>query len=81
MIETVLKEREKTHGNFCHHAQTAQRLKAVMHASRNWSSLSNADREALEMIQHKVARILSGDPNHADHWIDITGYATLRIER
>ncbi len=81
MIEAVLKEREKTHGNFCHQAQTAQQLKAAMHKARNWSSLSDADREALDMIAHKIARILSGDPNHVDHWIDISGYATLRIER
>jgi hypothetical protein len=81
MINDVLKEREKTHGSFFHHAQATQQLKAVMRTTYNWSNLNNADREALEMIAHKIARILSGDPDHADHWVDIAGYATLRIER
>lgn len=29
------------------------------------------------MILAKIARIVSGDPNHADHWDDIAGYALL----
>lgn len=33
--------------------------------------------EALDMIQHKIGRILSGNPNEPDHWHDIAGYATL----
>jgi hypothetical protein len=33
------------------------------------------------MIMHKVARILNGDPNYADNWIDIAGYATLVADR
>jgi hypothetical protein len=33
----------------------------------------------LEMIAHKIARILSGDPNHRDHWEDIAGYAELVV--
>jgi hypothetical protein len=37
--------------------------------------------EALEMICHKIARVLNGDPNHHDHWHDIAGYATLVANR
>lgn len=29
------------------------------------------------MIQHKIGRILNGDPAYADSWHDIAGYATL----
>ena len=32
------------------------------------------------MIAVKIARILNGDPNHFDSWIDIAGYATLAAE-
>lgn len=38
-------------------------------------------REALEMIAHKIARILNGDPNYADSWVDIAGYAKLIADR
>jgi hypothetical protein len=34
-------------------------------------------RESLDMIAHKIARILNGNPNVHDHWHDIAGYATL----
>lgn len=37
--------------------------------------------EALEMIAHKIARICNGDPNYADNWVDIAGYATLVANR
>jgi hypothetical protein len=39
--------------------------------------LNPSQREALDMIQHKIGRILAGNPNHHDHWHDIAGYATL----
>jgi hypothetical protein len=81
MIESLLNERHKTHGNFREHAIVTQLLKRIMRNSPNWASLSMDDKEALEMIAHKIARILCGDPNHADHWVDISGYATLRVKR
>jgi hypothetical protein len=47
--------------------------------AEGWKRLSVGQREALEMIAHKIARILSGDPNHKDHWEDIAGYAELVV--
>lgn len=37
--------------------------------------------EALEMIAHKIGRIINGDPNYADSWHDIAGYAKLVADR
>jgi hypothetical protein len=34
-------------------------------------------REALDQIAVKLARILSGDPTCADDWRDLAGYAWL----
>ena len=33
------------------------------------------------MIIAKLSRIIYGNPNHADHWIDIAGYAKLVSDR
>ena len=33
------------------------------------------------MFAHKIGRILVGDPNHRDHWDDISGYAVLVADR
>ena len=44
------------------------------HAERG---IDPVHREALDMIASKIARILSGDATHVDHWVDIGGYAEL----
>lgn len=77
-----LEERAKTHGDFTDHAFFTQELKAVMKRHpEKWDRLNRCQRESLEMIQHKVGRILAGDPNVKDHWDDIAGYATLVSDR
>jgi len=76
-IEKILEDRAKTHGDFAKHAQYTQRIKNVMKDTINWLALTHADKEALEMIAHKIGRILAGNPNEADHWDDIAGYAKL----
>ena len=76
-LTTTLADRKKSHGNFADNAVVIQNLKRVMRDTENWGSLSSSQREALEMIQHKIGRILSGNANHIDSWHDISGYATL----
>lgn len=74
---TVLVERGKRYGMFSEHARITQNIKRAMEDSPNWKSLAPDQREALEMIAHKAGRILNGDPNYDDSWVDISGYATL----
>ena len=78
-INEILAERGKTHGDFKDHAETAQRLKSTLREqSKDWQiDFSHTQQEALEMICHKIARIVAGNPNFVDHWRDIAGYATL----
>lgn len=64
-------------GEFIDNARVCQGIKQVMHASPNWAELPDDMKEALEMIAHKTARILNGDPMYADSWHDIAGYAKL----
>lgn len=80
-INEVLAERGKRYGMFADHAVLSQQLKDVMRARAAWAELMEDQREALEMVQHKVARILNGDPGYADSWRDIAGYATLVADR
>jgi len=81
-VNDTLNERGNRYGAFDSHAQITQRLKEVMQGSvddvpTNWKTLSASQREALEMIAHKIGRILNGDPNYADSWHDIAGYSIL----
>ncbi len=76
-IEDTLKERGSRYGCFKDLAEISGNLRNVMELSPNWKGLSLDKQEALIIIMHKVARILNGDPEYADSWHDIAGYATL----
>lgn len=82
-IEEILEERGRRYGKFEDHAAVTQRLKDIMqgHANFRGTSLAPDQREALEMIAHKIGRILNGDPNYSDSWDDIAGYAKLVGDR
>ncbi len=76
-IERTLEERGSRYGTFSGHARISQAIKQAMYDSSNWATLSADKKEALEMIAHKIARILNGDPNFHDSWYDIVGYSKL----
>ena len=76
-INTTLAERGKRYGDFAGHAGVTQRIKAEIVSAPRYARLTPSQREALDMIAHKVGRILNGDPNYPDSWHDIAGYATL----
>ena len=76
-VDSTLAERQRRYGDFSQHAQISQDLQRSMRKVAAWNDLSDTHREALQMIQHKVARILNGDPDYRDNWHDIQGYAKL----
>lgn len=76
-VDAILVERGARYGSFEGHAAVSQAIKRAMRESRNWDTLSDVAREALEMNAHKVARILNGDPAYLDSWDDIIGYTRL----
>ena len=95
-IEDVLAERGKRYGQFEQHADITQALKKIMSGYAGSVALSkqSVERvvsrveqmqpdqiECLEMIAHKIGRILNGDPNYEDSWRDIAGYTTLVANR
>jgi hypothetical protein len=83
MITEILDERGKRYGKFKNHANISQRLKYVVAdaLSNRKGVVEDDQREALDMICHKIARIVNGDPDYADSWVDIAGYAQLVADR
>jgi hypothetical protein len=77
----LLVERGKTHGDYTVHARITCNIKAMMHNEDNWKGLKATQAESLDMIAHKIGRILAGDPDFRDHWDDIAGYAKLVADR
>ena len=82
-IDTILNTRAFNYGTFLDNARVTQRLKAVAHqfAGQNNKTFDADQAEALDMIFTKIGRILNGDSNHTDSWLDIAGYATLVADR
>lgn len=88
LIQETLASRAGTHGDFRENGRIMQRLKDTARTGFNWpyemmragsNPLTPEQCEAIDMIFHKVGRILSGNPNEPDHWFDIAGYATLIV--
>ena len=79
--DQVLSERGSRYGIFAEHARITQSLKDLFQNESNWSKLEADQKEALEMVAHKIGRILNGDPNYDDSWVDIAGYASLVAKR
>jgi len=80
-VNSTLQERGKRYGEFEHQAWYAQGIKAIMQSSPNWVEMEDDQREALDLIANKIGRILNGDPNYDDSWLDIGGYAQLIVNR
>lgn len=78
-LASTLEQRGNRYGAFSEHARATQALKKSMRDfdPTKWDALSDSAKEALEMVAHKIGRILNGDPLYADSWVDIAGYTQL----
>lgn len=82
-VDVTLDARAVDYGKFIEGAEVMQMLKRVVQ-----NALSNRDKvlahdqaESMDMIIHKIGRIINGNPDVVDHWLDIAGYAKLVADR
>lgn len=82
-VDTVLDSRAKDYGKFIEGAEIMQMLKRLVHnyIEDRGTPLAFDQREAIDMIIHKMGRIINGNPDKVDHWTDIAGYAKLVADR
>jgi hypothetical protein len=80
-INNILDERGNRYGDFSSNATTTQLIKQAINLGDTANKLSFYQRESLEMIAHKISRIVNGDANYIDSWVDIIGYAQLVIDK
>lgn len=84
-LDKILKERGGNYGPFSGHALAAQLIKGVISEALQKNELYHAMSleqrailtEGLDMIAHKIGRIVNGNPFYDDSWKDIAGYATI----
>lgn len=80
-LNEVLAARGSNYGTFMDNATHAQVLKDLIRTMPKYKALEMDQREALDNILQKIARMLNGKPEYADNWVDIAGYATLVVNR
>lgn len=71
----LLKERGGKHGDFTLGAEFTQDVMAELMQEPNWTRLAAFHREGIHMIVHKLQRVMVGQHDYDDHWLDIEGYA------
>lgn len=79
-VDQILGERGNRYGTFESNAKTCQLLKNVLHSQDGWYRLSYVQREAVEMMMHKISRLVNGDATYLDTVVDIAGYNQLMLE-
>ena len=79
-MKTKKIDRQKTHGPWELQSIMDEAIMQTFYAGPNFSRLTPSQKSALRMISTKLSRILTGDPNHVDHWADIAGYCERVIE-
>lgn len=93
-LNETLNERGNRYGKFDQHAEITQAIKSILRGeiptlkdetkeklARVYAALAPDQKETLEMTAHKIGRILNGDPNYSDSWLDIGGYNKLVADR
>jgi hypothetical protein len=76
-LEQILQDREADYGQFKMLAKLSQDLKEVVARQYKWGEMPPNHKESIEMILHKISRLVNGNSHKADTWLDIAGYATL----
>lgn len=80
-LDKTLDQRGQSYGDFKTHAAIAQGMKRSMELGKSYHLLDDDMKESLEMVCHKIGRIVNGDPRYKDSWHDIIGYVALVEKR
>ena len=80
-IDKILSERQDQYGDFFNRSKISQDFKNLIRQGESYRLLKADQKEALEMIATKMGRIVNGDPDYLDSWVDIQGYCQLIIDR
>lgn len=80
-LDDTLKARGQTYGDFTDNAAVAQEIKDAVRRSPHYNNLRPIHKEAIDVMASKISRIVTGDPEYADNWQDIQGYAKITQDR
>ena len=80
-VEKMLKERGDKYGEYGEFARTCQALKREVRSNMGWyKDMPDYIHESIDMILHKITRIVNGDAREEDNLLDIIGYAEIALK-
>lgn len=77
-VDSILSERQSQYGCYEDVAKTTQDILKALRIG-NYENMPAPHQEALHMIASKIARLVHGNANHLDSWVDIGGYSKLIV--
>lgn len=80
-LNEVIQQRRGRYGPLIESGEVAMKLEDYLRSLPGWERLAYDQREALAMVMHKISRIMCGDPNYDDSWVDIAGYVQNVVNR
>lgn len=80
-LEQTIAQRRGRYGPLIESGEVAMKLEDYLRSLPGWERLAYDQREALAMVMHKISRIMCGDPDYDDSWVDIAGYAQNVVNR
>lgn len=75
--QAIIEDRNNTHGDYEVQAALSQKQKDLLRSAPGWDALSAEQKETLDMVCVKMSRVLCGNANEPDHWLDMMGYVKL----
>ena len=86
-VDGTITERGAVYGPYSVNSEICQQIKDIFRYRPGFKALLPCERESLDMIFHKISRIVVGaeagatPPSRVDSWHDIAGYAKLSEDR
>lgn len=78
-VQNVVRNRDASYGGFGGIAKTCQDFKEIARNCPSWNSLTPCEKEGIDMIFHKITRILYSPQKIRDSWVDIGGYCRATL--
>ena len=79
-VNIAVNIRDSSYGGFEGISDTCQKFKDIARDCPSWKNLEASEREGLDMIFHKITRILYSPGKIRDSWVDIGGYAKATLK-
>jgi len=81
-IKDTLHDRGASYGDFKTHAKISQAFKLLLEelCTETEKVLPDYQQEAIQMVFHKLGRVVNGDHMYIDSWRDMVGYLQLVVD-